>query len=537
MNTENGFLNFVENYEKEIAPLTAEYNRTYFDASITGKEEHYRKAEELHLKITKYYSDREKFKYLKKLKETNPFKDQILKRILTLLFNSFAEHQYRQELLEKIVQISNKLEQDYSTFRASLDGKNITDNEIDDVLNSSKDSEEVKKYWLASKQIGKEVFTEVIELAKLRNQAAQELEFNNYFEMSLQLSELNVNFLTELLDRLDSETLPRFKKLKNQIDSNLSEKFSIATDELMPWHYGDRFFQSGPKLFDVDFDSFYKEQNIENLTKKYYDSINLDISDILKKSDLYERVGKYQHAYCTNIDREGDVRVLCNIKPNHRWMSTMLHEFGHAVYDKYISQKLPWTLREPAHIFTTEAIAMLFGRMASSTDFIENLTGANIKDKEKFNEEAFKSLQAEQLIFSRWVQVVFRFEKAMYENPDGDLNSLWKNLVSKYQLLNYPSGRNEPDWAAKIHIALYPAYYQNYILGELLASQLYFYLKDKVLKTHNSFTSFYGAKDVGEYLKNLFFSYGSLYRWDELIEKATGEKLNPKYYIKQFVKE
>ncbi len=536
MKEENDFLHFVEDYEKEIAPLVTEYNRTYFDASVTGKEEAYRKAAELHLKITKYYSDRDKFKYLKELKEKTKFDEQILDRLLTLLYNSFAEHQCSEELSEKIVQISNKLEQEYSTFRASIEGKSVTDNDIDDVLLSSGSSEKVKQYWLASKQIGKKVFREVIELAKLRNQAARELGYKNHFEMSLQLSELDVSFLLKLFDELDNKTRTKFKELKSLIDKNLSKKFGIQKSELMPWHYGDRFFQSGPKIFSVDFDSYYAGKNIEELTKKYYESIGLPIDDIIKRSDLYEREGKYQHAYCINIDREDDVRVVCNIKPNHRWMSTMLHEFGHAVYDKLISRKLPWTLREPAHTFTTEAIAMLFGRMASLTEFIRDLTGAKIPDEKNFGEQAFKSLQAEQLIFSRWVQVVFRFEKALYENPDADLNSIWKNLVAKYQLLNYPGDRDEPDWAAKIHIALYPAYYQNYILGEMLASQLYFYIKDKVLKSSEPMPSFYGQNETGDYLKNLFFSYGSLYRWDELIEKATGEKLNPEYYIEQFVK-
>ena len=28
------------------------------------------------------------------------------------------------------------------------------------------------------------------------------------------------------------------------------------------------------------------------------------------------------------------MRVLCNVEPNERWTETMLHEFGHAVYDR-----------------------------------------------------------------------------------------------------------------------------------------------------------------------------------------------------------
>ena len=53
---------------------------------------------------------------------------------------------------------------------------------------------------------------------------------------------------------------------------------------------------------------------------------------MLARSDLYEKPGKSPHAFCTDIDREGDVRVLANIVPNEYWMGTMLHELGHSVY-------------------------------------------------------------------------------------------------------------------------------------------------------------------------------------------------------------
>ncbi|MCB0742677.1 MAG: M2 family metallopeptidase, partial [Ignavibacteriae bacterium] len=157
--------------------------------------------------------------------------------------------------------------------------------------------------------------------------------------------------------------------------------------------------------------------------------------------------------------------------------------------------------------------------------------------KNKIAKESFKTLQLEQIIFSRWVQVIYRFEKAMFENPDRDLNTLWWELVEKYQGLKKPENRDEPDWASKIHIALYPVYYQNYMMGELLASQLYFYIKEKVLNDkNNELISFIGKKEVGEYLKNLFFSYGALFKWDKLIKTSTGEELNPEYWVKQFAK-
>jgi len=217
-------------------------------------------------------------------------------------------------------------------------------------------------------------------------------------------------------------------------------------------------------------------------------------------------------------------------------MSTMLHEFGHAVYDKFVSPNLPWQLRSHAHIFTTEAIAMMFGRFAQNAEWLHKMVEISEEEKSNISQQCRNSLRLEQLTFSRWVQVMYRFEKEMYSNPDQDLNNLWWQLVEKYQLLKKPDSRDEPDWASKIHVALYPAYYHNYMLGELLASQLYFYIITKVLKLDNlNSEAFVDKPDVGEYLKNLFFSYGALYSWNELIVKSTGEKLTAKYYAQQFV--
>ncbi len=532
---EKEFTFFLENYYSRIEPLSKKANLSYFDASISGKETDYETSSKYQLEISKIYSNKSDFEKLKRFKNSGEIKDQILKRQLDLIYNEYASNQFDEKLHEEIISLSTNIEKKFSIFRAELNGEKITDNEIDNILLNSCSNDELKETWTASKQVGKFVEEDVLQLVKLRNRGAKELGYNNYHEMSLALNEQKSNEIDKLFDELDEMTNASFKRLKVQIDTRLSEKYNIDKEAVMPWHYQDKFFQVGPKIFTTDLDKYFENKNIEKITHDYFNGIELNIDDLLDKSDLYEKEGKYQHAYCTDIDRSGDVRVLCNIKSNHRWMSTMLHEFGHAVYDKFISQALPWQLRTHAHILTTEAIAMMFGRFALNPEWLKKMTGLSENEKEKISEDCFKSLQSEQLTFSRWVQVMYRFEKGMYEDPEQNLNNFWWELAEKYQLLKKPEGRNEPDWAAKIHLALYPAYYHNYMLGELLASQLYYYITKKVIKSSKSDESFTGNEKVGEYLKQLFFSSGALYPWNELIVKATGEKLSPKYYAEQFI--
>ena len=137
------------------------------------------------------------------------------------------------------------------------------------------------------------------------------------------------------------------------------------------------------------------------------------------------------------------MRVLANIKPNDYWASTMLHEFGHSVYstnNNDIPESLPYCLRMESHILTTEGVAMMFERMTKRAAFLKKM-GVTVKDAKAFDEAGAKTLRYRLLIFSRWCQVMLRFEKGMYENPDQDLNKLWWDLVEKYQMVKRPPDR------------------------------------------------------------------------------------------------
>jgi peptidyl-dipeptidase A len=153
--------------------------------------------------------------------------------------------------------------------------------------------------------------------------------------MSLIFGEQEPEKIERIFDELDDLTRPTFKRLKKNLDTTLAARYGIEESKLMPWHYQDRFFQEAPKVGSkYDIDSMYTGKNLADITSNFYKSIGAPIDDMLAKSDLYEKPGKNQHAYCIHIDRAGDVRALCNIKENAKRMDTMLHEFGHAIYDK-----------------------------------------------------------------------------------------------------------------------------------------------------------------------------------------------------------
>ena len=229
-----------------------------------------------------------------------------------------------------------------------------------------------------------------------------------------------------------------------------------------------------------------------------------------------------------DVDRKGDVRVLCNLESNVRWAETILHEFGHGVFDKYNDPELPYLLRQPAHTLSTEAIAMLMGRLALDGEWLTNVAGVEPATVGRLAPELRDQGRLGMLIFVRWMLVMCHFERQLYLDPKQDLNTLWWDMVEKYQLLHRPEGRDEPDWAAKIHLALHPVYYQNYILGELSASQLKRHLAANV-------GGLVDNPRAGRFLIERVFRPGAVREWDSALEYATGEKLNPRYFVEEFV--
>ena len=210
----------------------------------------------------------------------------------------------------------------------------------------------------------------------------------------------------------------------------------------------------------------------------------------------------------------------------------MLHENGHAVYDKYLDRPLPFNLRSANHIFTTEGVAMLFGALAKTPAWITAYAGADAKRVAQVSAAILEQRRREQLIFCRWTLVMLNFEKALYENPDNpDLNKLWWDFKERFQLLDRPGDRNQPDWAAKPHFTIAPVYYHNYQLGELFAAQLRHKLAD--LAGHGGPTatlSFNGRKDFGTFLREEVFKPGRRKPWPRFVQDATGEALTAKYF-------
>jgi peptidyl-dipeptidase A len=445
-----------------------------------------------------------------------------LARALEVLERTLLPLQAPKSVRTAIVEATARVQERYSNVRGSVGGKAVDDGEIAAILKESDDPHRRRAAWEASKEVGAAVADDVRGLARLRNEAARALGFPDHYEFELHRQEVEPARLDAFLSRMDAGTAGPFAAYRAALDARLSARFRCEPAALRPWHFEDPFFQEAPEAGRPSFDRLFDGHDAIELARRTYAGLGFDVDGVLARSDLHPRAGKCQHAFCTHVDRAGDVRVLCNVVPGERWVGTMLHELGHAVYDLAIDRELPWVLRTPPHMSSTEAVAMLFGRLSRDPEWLVPALSLPASEAAAVAAAAGVAFAESMLVFTRWVLVMARFERALYRDPEQDLDRLWWDLVERHQLVRRPEGRAAPDWAAKIHVATAPVYYHSYLMGECTASQL----ARRARAAAGG--RLVGSPEAGAFLRERFFAPGSSRPWDAHLEEVTGSPLDPK---------
>ena len=525
---------WVESIVGRVKPLETEVNRAWWDAAVTGSHSDYQRLESLRNDLDDVLRDPSLAERLARAR-VEPPDDPLLARAIELLWLEAMPRQVDASLSERMNRLATEIERDFSIYRPRFEGRETSQNDLDDILTHETDETRLREAWEAGKSVGPRLAARMRELVELRNTAARAVGYDDFWHLKLALYEQDPASVEAIFGRLDAMTVEPFRALKGEIDERLAARLVVGPDALQPWHYQDFFFQEAPAVFGVDLDGHYRAVDPLDVARRFFDGIGLAVESILERSSLYEGPGKDPHAFATDIDREGDVRILLNLRRNERWMGTTLHELGHAVYDEGIDRVLPWILRRPAHTVTTEAIAMLFGRLSKSADWMRDMGVVGIAEADALREPVARELRAHMLVFSRWAQVMMRFERALYAEPDQDLNGLWWSLVERYQEVERPERpAGAADWATKIHVVAAPVYYHNYLLGECFASQIDAALRTEVLEDEATYC---GNADVGTWLSERVFRPGGRWHYDELARRATGSPVAPEAFADQFLAE
>ncbi|MGH2606488.1 MAG: M2 family metallopeptidase, partial [Anaerolineales bacterium] len=264
---------FLDEVTEAVRPLEKAYNLAYWDAAVTGKEEDNQRQAQTHGAWMRFWADPDLYARARGLAAQDG-RDPLTARQIRIACLYSGRYQQDEATINAITRLEAEVRHEFYHHRARLDGRSLSDNEVDDLLKQTRDSQEARTVWESSKEIGAGVADRIRTLARLRNAAARAEGYRDHFQSWLELNEIPEATLLDLFDRLERSTRAPYRALKHEIDRARAARFRVPIESLRPWHYGDRFFQDPPAdLGEVDRDALFAGKDPRDLSRITYDGL------------------------------------------------------------------------------------------------------------------------------------------------------------------------------------------------------------------------------------------------------------------------
>tara|TARA_Y100001980_G_scaffold39272_1_gene16111 strand:- start:9294 stop:11087 length:1794 start_codon:yes stop_codon:yes gene_type:complete len=484
-------------------------------------------------------------------------KDQLtdlqVRQLEAILYSAGSNPQTVEDLVKEKIKADIAQTETLYGFTYTLNGKEVSTNEIDNILYHNKNLNERLAAWKSSKEVGPELKDGLENLRNLRNQTVQALGYNDYFTYQVSEYGLTTEEMMDMMEKLHEELLPLYRELHTYARYELARQYGVSeVPDYLPAHWApNRWGQDwGPmiKVEGIDIDSALANKSPEWIVKegeKLYVSLGFpELPDTFwEKSSLYpyppdSAVKKNNHASAWHMDLKDDVRSLMSVEPNEKWFQTSNHELGHIYYYiSYTNPDVPPLLRGGANRAFHEAIGSMMGAAALQKPY---LVGRGLIDQNSKSDNIQKLL-AEAMDYAVFIPfaagTMSNFEKALYVDglPKDQFNAKWWEIVKKYQGIVPPDDRDEEycDACTKTHINNDPAQYYDYALSYIILFQLHQHIAENILKQDPRETNYYGATAVGDFLKEIM-QPGATKDWQDVLKDATGEPLNATAMVKYF---
>ncbi len=376
-----------------------------------------------------------------------------------------------------------------------------------------------------------------LDLVKKRNQFAQSLGYENFFDYSVQKTEqMTTKELFEILDDFEERT--REKNL-DSIDSLIDKHGEKA----VMGHNFD-FTWGGDSIRDLDpYVPFSKSLRrwVESFSR-----LNIDYQDADLTLDLLDRKGKYQNGFCHGpvpsfYDNDqwipAKVNFTSNAKPDqvgsgYDGINTFFHEGGHAAHFANITMNAPCFSQEfaPTSMALAETQSMFCDSLLFDADWLKSY--AKDSNGNPVPNSIIKSLIENKQPFrahqERRILLVAYFERAVYSLSEDQLTE--ENLTQLARKIehNILGLKVSPRPLLSIpHLLADEAAcsYQGYLLAHMAVYQTRdFFMRQFGYLTDNP--------EIGPLLAKHYWNPGNSLNHDATIRNLTGEGFNAKYLAK-----
>jgi peptidyl-dipeptidase A len=450
----------------------------------------------------------------------------------------------------ELTKITASMEGEYGKGKYCPDGdkgKCLSLPDLEQIINTSRDPEELKKAWVGWHQIAIPIRKEYVRFVELSNKGAKEMGFKDTGAMWRSKYDMEPDAFAAEMERLWQQVKPLYDSLYTYTRRKLSEKYGkdvVPEDKPIPAHLlGNMWAQQWGNIYPIlapanadrgyDLTQILKARNTDakqmvRYGEAFFTSLGFDaLPSTFWDRSLFTKPADREvvcHASAWDIDYEKDVRLKMCVQINEEDFSTVHHELGHNYYQMAYSAK-PFLFRESANDAFHEAIGDTVA-LSVTPPYLKQL-GLIDRVPDQTADIGFLLNRAlDKVAFLPFGYLVDQWRWKVFSGEVGpnDYNKAWWELREKYQGIAPPVPRSEQDFdpGAKYHVPANTPY-ARYFLAHILQFQFH-----RALCREAGFSgplyqcSIYGNKKVGEKLKAML-AMGSSEPWPAALKAMTGE--------------
>ncbi|MDP2259166.1 MAG: M2 family metallopeptidase [Caulobacter sp.] len=475
--------------------------------------------------------------------------DAVTRRKLEILKRAVvAPAPQRPGAADEMATIGSRLDSVYSTGKFTYQGKQITLNDAEDVLASSRNPAEMQAVWEGWHSISPVMKGDYARLVALSNEGATGMGYKDTGALWRSGYDMDPDAFAADTDRLWKQIEPFYRNLHCYVRARLNEQYGDVvqprTGPIRADLLGNMWAQqwgniypivapktetSGYSLDQLLVDAKYDAARMVKTGEGFYVSMGLAPlpETFWTRSQIVRPEGREVvcHASAWNLDDRDDLRIKMCTKVNGEDFYTVHHELGHNYYQRAYKDQ-PYIFKNGANDGFHEAIGDFVGLSALTPTYLNQIQLLNTVPGADGDVPFLLKMALDKIAFMPFGLLVDRWRWQVF---DGSLtpetyNAGWWKLRTQYQGITPPGDRPADafDPGAKYHVPGNVPY-TRYFLAHVYQFQFHRAACQQAgWKGPLHRCSIYGDKAVGAKF-NAMMEMGASRPWPEAMQAFTGQ--------------